>query len=61
MTDERGPNRLDLGRREPVLHLTDIGGFDVTDAAPLREGGLLVLERRFRWSKASRCPQAPET
>jgi hypothetical protein len=31
------------------LHLTDIGGFDITDAAVLPDGGLLVLERRFRW------------
>jgi hypothetical protein len=30
------------------FQLTNSGGFDVTDAAPLADGGLLVLERRFR-------------
>lgn len=31
------------------LHLADIGGFDITDAAALEDGGLIVLERRFGW------------
>jgi len=31
------------------LHLTDIGGFNITDAAALDDGGLIVLERRFGW------------
>lgn len=31
------------------LALTDIGGFEITDALGLDDGGLLVLERRFRW------------
>ena len=31
------------------LALTDIGGFEITDAIGLDDGGLLVLERRFRW------------
>lgn len=31
------------------FHITDVGGFDVTDAASLPDGGLVVLERRFRW------------
>lgn len=31
--------------------LTDIGGFDITDAAALPGGDLLVLERRFRWTE----------
>jgi hypothetical protein len=31
--------------------LTDIDGFDLTDAAALADGGLLFLERRFRWSE----------
>lgn len=31
------------------FHLTDIGGFNVTGAASLPDGTLLVLERRFRW------------
>ncbi len=30
------------------------GGFDVTDAAALPDGGLLVLERRFTWSEGVR-------
>lgn len=34
-----------------VLHLVDIGGFDITDAAALDDGGLLILERRFRWTE----------
>lgn len=33
------------------LALQDIDGFDVTDAASLADGSLLVLERRFRWSE----------
>jgi hypothetical protein len=33
------------------LQLTDIGGFDITDAATLPDGALVVLERRFRWSE----------
>lgn len=36
------------------LHLTDIGGFDITDAAALRDGSLILLERRFRWSEGVR-------
>jgi hypothetical protein len=31
------------------IQLRDIDGFDITDAAGLPDGGLLVLERRFRW------------
>jgi hypothetical protein len=31
--------------------LTDIDGFDLTDAASLPDGSLLFLERRFRWSE----------
>jgi len=30
------------------FQLANVGGFDITDAAPLPDGGLLVLERRFR-------------
>lgn len=33
------------------LHLKDIDGFDITDAAGLDNGDLLVLERRFRWTE----------
>jgi hypothetical protein len=28
-----------------------LGGFDITDAAPLPDGGIVVLERRFRFSE----------
>ncbi len=33
------------------IGLTAVGGFDVTDAAALPDGALLVLERRFRWTE----------
>jgi len=33
------------------ITLKRLGGFDITDAAPLPEGGLVVLERRFRYSE----------
>lgn len=33
------------------LWLKDIGGYAITDLASLPDGGLLVLERRFRWSE----------
>lgn len=36
------------------LHLVDLGGFDITDTAPLEDGGLLILERRFRWTEGVR-------
>jgi hypothetical protein len=32
------------------LQLRDLDGFDITDAAGLPDGGLLVLERYFRWT-----------
>jgi hypothetical protein len=31
--------------------LKRLGGFDITDAAPLPDGGIVVLERRFRFSE----------
>ena len=37
-------------KRHP-LALTNPGGFDITDAVGLKDGGLIVLERRFRWSE----------
>ncbi len=38
-------------RGEPRrFQLRDIDGFDITDAAALPDGGLLVLERHFRWT-----------
>jgi len=39
-------------RGEPQrLGFLDIGEFEVTDAASLADGALLVLERRFRWTE----------
>lgn len=38
-------------RGEPQrIHLQDVDGFNITDAAGLPDGGLLVLERHFRWT-----------
>ncbi len=37
------------GDKPQSFHLADIGEFDVTDIASLRNGDLIVLERRFRW------------
>jgi hypothetical protein len=36
------------------FYLTNDGDYDITDAAPLPDGGLLVLERSFRWSEGVR-------
>ncbi|HUS96552.1 MAG TPA: esterase-like activity of phytase family protein, partial [Hyphomicrobiaceae bacterium] len=33
------------------LGLVDVDGFDITDAASLADGSVIVLERRFRWSE----------
>ncbi|MEM1371591.1 MAG: esterase-like activity of phytase family protein [Pseudomonadota bacterium] len=35
--------------RPRTFKLLDMGGLDITDAVALDDGGLLVLERRFRW------------
>jgi hypothetical protein len=41
-----------VGGAEPQrFQLKDIDGFNITDAAALPDGGLLVLERYFRWSE----------
>jgi len=45
---------MDLGRRwaKPQrFQLQDIEGFNITDAAGLADGSLLVLERYFRWTE----------
>lgn len=39
------------GPRPGAIALKRIGGFDITDAAPLPDGGIVVLERRFRYSE----------
>ena len=36
------------------IQLRDIDGFNITDAAGLPDGGLLVLERFFRWTEGLR-------
>jgi hypothetical protein len=43
-----------VGNEPKRLSLTDIDGFDVTDVAALADGGILVLERRFRWAEGVR-------
>jgi hypothetical protein len=40
-----------VGGAPRPIHLQDIDGFDITDAAALPNGDLLVLERRFRWAE----------
>lgn len=40
-----------IGDAPQKFQLQDIDVFDVTDAASLDNGDLLVLERRFRWSE----------
>jgi hypothetical protein len=37
--------------RPRAFQLSNRDGFDITDAAALSDGSLLVLERRFRWSE----------
>lgn len=53
---ERNPDRVENHRgwllsrgKAETFTLTDIAGHDITDAASLADGSLLVLERRFRW------------
>jgi hypothetical protein len=40
-----------VGGAPRPIHLQDIDGFDITDAASVPNGDLLVLERRFRWAE----------
>jgi hypothetical protein len=40
-----------LGGEPHKLQLEDIDGFNITDAASLPDGSLLVLERYFRWTE----------
>ncbi len=51
--DSRGLLRgwLIVRGRAREVFLKPIGGFDITDIAGLPDGGLVVLERRFRWSE----------
>jgi hypothetical protein len=55
---ERLPNKngnlrgwLIGGPAPGAIALKNIGGFDITDAAALPDGGIVVLERRFRYSE----------
>jgi hypothetical protein len=43
-----------IGGEPRRLAFPDIGEFEVTDAASLADGTLLVLERRFRWTEGLR-------
>ena len=40
-----------IGNEAQKFQLQDIDGFNITDAASLADGSLLVLERYFRWSE----------
>jgi hypothetical protein len=40
-----------IGGEPQRLQLKDVDGFNITDVAGLPDGGLLVLERYFRWSE----------
>ncbi len=53
LTDRRGNLKGWLiGDRKPgPITLRRIGGFDITDAAGLPDGGIVLLERRFRYSE----------
>jgi hypothetical protein len=39
------------GRNPGAITVRRLGGFDITDAASLPDGGLVLLERRFRFSE----------
>jgi hypothetical protein len=39
------------GQAPGAIAIKDLGGFDITDAAPLPDGGIVLLERRFRYSE----------
>ncbi len=51
--DRKGHHRgwLWHGGKVHALAITNIGGFDITDVVGSVDGGLYVLERRFRWSE----------
>ena len=53
LLDPRGNHSgwLWTGDTPRSIYLAENGGFDVTDAASLPDGSLLVLERRFRWTE----------
>ncbi len=49
--DSRHTGWLWIKDHPHTLNLVDHAGFDITDAASLNDGNLLVLERRFRWTE----------
>jgi hypothetical protein len=53
LLDKKGNYRgwLIGGPAPGAIAIKDLGGFDITDAAPLPDGGLVLLERRFRYSE----------
>jgi hypothetical protein len=53
LADKKGNLRgwLIGGPTPGAIALKAIGGFDLTDAAALPDGGIVVLERRFRYSE----------
>ena len=53
LADKKGNLRgwLIGGPTPGAISLKSIGGFDLTDAAALPDGGIVVLERRFRYSE----------
>lgn len=49
--ESRHTGWLWIKNQPSALTLVDHAGFDITDAASLSDGRLLVLERRFRWTE----------
>jgi hypothetical protein len=52
-TDDKGGliGWIFSGAASRTITLAPIGTFDISDIATMPDGGLLVLERRFRWSE----------
>jgi len=40
-----------IGKKAKPIALTNVNGFDITDAVGAYDGGLYILERRFRWAE----------
>jgi hypothetical protein len=52
LLDKRRSSRLaDRGPTPGPITLKNIGGFDITDATSLPDGGIVLLEQRFRYSE----------
>lgn len=43
-----------INNRPQRFGLTDVDGFDITDAVGLEDGSMVILERRFRWTEGVR-------